>query len=1001
MVFVIRVYLSRSVASSLARAVRRRALVFRVFIFISFSLIGVHLAFAAQPVGALTGRVTDQFGAIIINAAVSVADPNRVQRRTATDSEGRYTLSGLSPGFYVVRIEARGFLVFEQSEVEIAAGRRKELNAQLAVGLERQEVTVGASSELNTEPDGNRSALVLRDADLEALPDDPDELSAALQALAGVPVGPNGGQIVIDGFLNSGEPLPPRNSIREVRINLNPFSAENDRLGFGQIQIITRPGTDKLRGQAFLNFNDERFNSRNPFAPGRASYQMRNFGGNLSGSIVPRRASFFVTLDHRQTDDNAIINAVVLGTDLIAEPLNRTVLVPRRQINLTARFDSQLTPNHTLTARYSFYRNRTQNAGVGGVFLPERAFSFTLPIQTFQLTETSVLNTRLINEFRLQYIVENQVDEPTSTRPSVNVLGSFASGGSSSGRSSNPESRLTVQDSALWTVRPHTLRAGARLRRTTILDISPDDFKGTFIFAGGLAPLINAGGEPVGDSRGQTIPTLITSLERYRRTLLFSQRNLSPAEIRARGGGATQLVLGGGNARATARQVDFGAYFQDDWRMRPTFTLSFGLRTEFQTNIRFNLNLAPRVAFAWGLAGPKSSQPKAVIRGGFGVFFDRVNENQVLIANRFGAGDFLRFIITDPAILDSYPDVPSVATLEGANSAAQAVFRIADDLREPYMMQVAIGVERQLPLKTTFTASYIAARTLHALRTRNINAPVFVRNVMGEIIDRSRPNGEVGNIFQYESSGRLNQNQLFVTLNNRFSRRVTFFANYTFNKAMGNTDGVGTLPANSYDLSREYGRSSFDVRHTFSAGGTFDAALGLRFNPLIFASSGRPFNITTGTDANEDSVFTDRPAFALDLMKPGIRITQFGAFDPAPGPGEPVVLRNFGVAPGYLIVNLNVSRTLAFGRRHTSSTTQGRQPGVSGGGATNESRYRLTLGVRILNLFNRNNLDLPVGNLSSPFFGQSVSTAGGFGAASVGNPAAGNRRVETQVRFEF
>ena len=126
----------------------------------------------------------------------------------------------------------------------------------------------------------------------------------------------------------------------------------------------------------------------------------------------------------------------------------------------------------------------------------------------------------------------------------------------------------------------------------------------------------------------------VTSLERYRRTLLFQRLGLTPAEVRARGGGPTQLILGGGNPLATASQVDFGAYFQDDWRVRQNFTLSLGLRYEFQTNIKRNLNLAPRLALAWSpdlKTGAKAGQPRTVVRAGFGVFFERFNENQVLI----------------------------------------------------------------------------------------------------------------------------------------------------------------------------------------------------------------------------------------------------------------------------------------------------------------------------------------------------------------------------------
>ncbi|MCA1615113.1 MAG: carboxypeptidase-like regulatory domain-containing protein [Acidobacteria bacterium] len=972
-------------------------------------LLCAHAARAAQPGGAVAGRVTDPAGAVVVGASLILRDAAGRERRAASDAEGRYAFGGLAPGAYTLRVEARGFQTFEGGGVRVVAGRHSELDVRLAVGLERQEVTVGAESPLGVEPGDNRSALRFGEADLDALPEDPADLAAALQSLAGAPGGPNGGQILVDGFANAGEPLPPRGSIREVRVNQNPFSAENDRIGFGQIQIFTRAGTEKLRGQVFLNFNDESLNARNPFTPARAAYQMRNAGGGLSGTLVPRRASFFLWLEERSTDDNALVNAIVLDESLAPRALAFTARVPRSQLNANARLDLQPGEAHTLTLRYNYFRHRAENAGVGGVVLPERGFAFRLPIRTFQLSETAVLGPRVINEFRLQYIGEDQLDEPFSTLPALNVAGAFASGGSTSGRATNPEGRLTAQDSLLWTAGAHTLRAGARLRRTTITDVSPDDFNGAYTFAGGLAPRLDAAGEPVRDPSGLVVMVPVTSIERYRRTLLFSAPNcgaqagrflcLSPAAIRERGGGATQLTLGGGDPLAGATQVDFGAYFQDDWRVRPNLTASFGLRYEFQTNIGVRLNLAPRVALAWA-PGLKAGDPAAragwVVRAGFGVFFDRFNENQVLIANKYAAGNFFRFVVDDASVLDSFPAVPSVETLRASHAANLTTFRIAEDLREPYMMQAALGLERQLPRKSTLAVTYVASRTLHALRARNVNAPVVVGDSSGEVVGRARPRPAAGNVIQYESSGRLNQHQLLVTLNARPSARASFFANYTLNRARGDTESAGTWPADSYDLRGEYGRSSFDVRHAFAAGGTFEAAWGLRLSPLVYASTGRPFNITSGVDANGDSLFTDRPALASDLTRPTARVTPFGAFDTEPPPGAPVIARNYGEGPGYFVVNLGVSRTFVFGRATAAAGGGGQASGAGG-----EGRFRVTPGIRFTNLFNRVNLDAPVGNLGSPLFGRSAATAGGFGAGSVGNPAAGNRRVEAQIRIEF
>ncbi len=240
------------------------------------------VASAAQPGGAVAGRVTDPAGAVVVVANLILRDAAGAERRAASDAEGRYAFAGLAPGTYTLRVEARGFQTFEAAGVSVVAGRRRELDVRLAVALERQEVIVGAESAVGVEPGDNRSALRFDERDLDALPEDPNDLAAALQSLAGASAGPSGGQILVDGFENTGEPLPPRGSIREVRVNQNPFSAENDRIGFGQIQIFTRAGTEKLRGQLFFNFNDEAFNARNPFTPQRAPYQMRNAGGNLA-----------------------------------------------------------------------------------------------------------------------------------------------------------------------------------------------------------------------------------------------------------------------------------------------------------------------------------------------------------------------------------------------------------------------------------------------------------------------------------------------------------------------------------------------------------------------------------------------------------------------------------------------------------------------------------------------------------------------------------------------
>lgn len=216
------------------------------------------LAVAQQTRGTLRGLITDELGAAIVGANVTLTDATGIQKKTTTNGEGVYNFVGLASGKYTVQAVAPGFAPSESKEVDLASARQ---NVDLTLRVTIEEKVTIAETPVSTEATNNANQTVIAGKDLDALPDDPDELAAALQALAGPSIGPNGGQIIIDGF--TGGSLPSKDAIREIRINQNPFAAENDQPS-ARIDILTRPGTDKLRGGASLNFNDESLNSRNP-----------------------------------------------------------------------------------------------------------------------------------------------------------------------------------------------------------------------------------------------------------------------------------------------------------------------------------------------------------------------------------------------------------------------------------------------------------------------------------------------------------------------------------------------------------------------------------------------------------------------------------------------------------------------------------------------------------------------------------------------------------------
>ncbi|MGA8026958.1 MAG: carboxypeptidase-like regulatory domain-containing protein, partial [Bryobacteraceae bacterium] len=207
----------------------------------------------------------DDTGGVIPGAVVTLANQTGTIQTVSSGADGTYIFRGVPPGSYTVSATYSGLRQEGTTSVNVAAGQSAAGNLVMTVQTQRQEVTVTDTSTntVSTEPSNNSSALVLKQEDLDALPDDPDDLEADLTALAGPAAGPGGNQIFIDGF--TGGRLPPKASIREIRINSNPFSAEFDKLGYGRIQIFTKPGSDKFHGQGYYDISDGIWNSRNPF----------------------------------------------------------------------------------------------------------------------------------------------------------------------------------------------------------------------------------------------------------------------------------------------------------------------------------------------------------------------------------------------------------------------------------------------------------------------------------------------------------------------------------------------------------------------------------------------------------------------------------------------------------------------------------------------------------------------------------------------------------------
>ena len=948
---------------------------------------------AAQS-GMIRGHVTDETGAVIPRAKIIAVSAEGATRTSTADNSGAYSIGPLDSGSYQLSASAPQLATAEAVRALVAQGP-VTVNLVLRVVATAQKVTVQEETgpALSTDASTNANGLVMKGDDLLALSDDPDDLAADLQALAGPSAGPSGGSIFIDGF--SGGEIPPKDSIREIRINQNPFSPEYDKLGYGKIEIFTKPGSDRYHANLNYNLGTDWWNARNPYSAVKAPLLLNEFE-NSGGGPLGKHASFTLDAQRNMVNNGAITNGVMLNrTTLVAGPFTSIFVVPQRFWRLTPRIDYALNDKNTLTMRYSITHSDIPGAGIGNLDLSTRGYDYRYLNQTVQLTETAVLGAA-INETRFQYFRSAAQRIADESGPEIQVLGAFDDGGASVGRGFDTQNSYEFQNYTTIVRGAHVIKFGARLRGQTDDNISPQNFNGTFTFGGGLAPVLDASSLPVA---GQF--ETIDSLERYRRTLLFTQLGYSPAAILASGGGATQFSINAGLPALSIGQVDAGLFVGDDWRIRPNVTFSYGLRYEVQNNIHDGRDVAPRIALAWAPAA-KGAKPSTVLRVGFGTFYDRFALTNTLTANRYNGRTQQQYVVSNP---DFYPNIPAVASL-GSSQSPQVTEEVSATLRAPYILQSAVSLERQLPAHTILAVTYTNSHGVHELRSADINAPLPNSGAF--------PYGTPNPVFLMESAGIYNQNQMIANVNSRINSGFSLFGFYVLNKAMSNTDGVGTFAANPYSMAGEYGPAATDIRHRVTAGGSITMRGNIRLSPYFIVQSGAPFDITSGNDLYGTTLFTARPGIATDPSKPGLIQTQYGLLDPNPGPGETILGRNFGRGPGQISMNLRIGKTFGFGPERGGGSTgaaaapagnpanaaTGRGLGGLIGAATSSRRYNLSLSMSIRNLLNHTNPGPINGDITSPLFGRANQMAGNTNGEGF-SENADNRRLEMQIRFTF
>jgi len=968
-------------------------------------------ASAAQGGATVRGTVADPTGAVIPGATVTLTPVGAAVGKSIvvqSQSDGTYAALNVPAGAYSETVTISGFASFVKLGIKLSAGQALTLDVKMEIQEQNQQVNVTTdAATLSVDPDSNASSTVISGKDLDALSDDPDELSDELTALAGPAAGPNGGQIYVDGF--TGGQLPPKSSIREIRVNQNPFSAQYDKLGYGRVEVFTKPGTDQWHGNFQMNGNADFLNTSNPFlgTTPQLPYHTIFVLGSISGPINSK-ASFNIGGSHRDIQQNTIFDGTLLATSAsattpcapgtLAAPslcgafsTTIPVLYPQSRTDFTPRIDLQLTDKNSLTARYQYETSTAVNDGTGNFDLPSTGYDLTQTENTLQMTDTQIFSPRVINETRFEYQRDMSAQIPKSTTPLVSVQDSFTSGGSATQLINDHQDHFEVQNYTSIQLKKNFIRFGGRFRSTRDAQFTNSGSNQSFTYA-----CLQATVDCSPDSNGITSAYDTGQVEQY---------------------GYTDIVHGSTLATVT----DLGLYAEDDWKPQANLTVSYGIRYETQNYLNDHHDIAPRLSFAWGLG--KKSSPQTVIRGGFGIFFERFTLTNVVTTLQQNGINELSVQVSDNDLTNACsPSNPAACgacnptSTGGCGSASLATLKtysLDPNLRTPYIMQSALGVDEQLGKLGTVSINYQNAHGVHEFNS--------IDCTLSACASLSTVANQAGYAYRFQSEGIFNQNQISVSPHINYGRRISLFGYYVLNYARSDTGGSGSFPSQINNLRADYGRASFDVRNRLFMGGSFTFPHFVTVSPFLVAQSGNPYNIYTGLDPDNDGQLTNhRPAYATSATLKPIP-TKYGILDGSPTAGETPIPINLGKGPGLVSFNMRIVKTFGFGPElHSQSSGQGGGPGgpggppgggrgggqrggggggggpFGGGGTSSGRRYNLSFGAQFANLFNDADVAAPNGDINSPLFGKSTQLAGSFYTTN-----SALRRITLQTTFTF
>jgi hypothetical protein len=753
----------------------------------------------AQPPqnGRLLVTVVDPTSAILPGATVTVIGVENATKAVTiapvkASEAGLATFDKLRPGRYSIQGEFPGFDLGLIRDVRIRAGDNKHI---LVLPLRKMEdsVTVGRDRQEAAADRALSFGTALTREQIEALSEDPEELKRQLQDMAGA-----GAVIRVDSF--EGQQLPPKAQIKMVRISRDQFAAENHSAGGIFLDIITQPGLGPLRATARLGFYDSAMDGENPFVSEKVPAQNRNWGGNVSGSLIKERSSFSLNFSGNNSFQTPILTAATPGGVRVE---NANLRVPSRSSFVSGLFDYAITKDQTLRVGFNLNRNKTENQGVGAYDLVERAYGTENTNFSIRVQEAGPLGRRFFTNTRFSLAVADSESTSAFEGPTHVVIDAFTSGGAQ--------------------------RRGGRRTRTFSLASDLDYVRGLHSVRMGI--LLDGGWYRSDDAQNYFGTYTFESLEAYEagRPRSFTRRV--------------------GDPLVEYFHLQGGVYIQDDIRLRKNLTITPGLRYEAQTRLDDYLNFAPRIGVTWA----PFKNGKTTLRSSWGIFYDWLTTNTIEQTLRLDGFRQQEVNVIDP----DFPVPGIIGTAPPTNR-----YLLDDDMYMGRNMRVSVGIQQGIGSRFSAGATFSDIRGEHILRGNNLNAPINgVRpdprfaNVIETVSDAKLRTRTLSTNASLNFFAPTPNNTKFFD----WKRNLGLFGSYTLSRSRNNSDGAFAAPATN-TLDTEWGPSSGDVRHrgnlSINTGAIRNFSASIDFN----RSSAPPITIRTGLDGNADLIFNDRPA---------------------------------------------------------------------------------------------------------------------------------------------